>query len=96
MTERGGQSGCLPRAQPASAACPGSRPGGRWVAICGALSLLLFFVPLIAPLLQTGTLACAAFAAWRRSGRAPLLVAGAAAAMVGMALTLALQYVWVV
>jgi hypothetical protein len=62
----------------------------------GLLSLALFWMPLLAPLIQVTTLADLALA--RRRGpvdRLSLLIAGGGA-LAGMALFLALQYVWVI
>ena len=66
------------------------------VRILGALSLAVFFVPLIAPLIQAGTLV---YVLWtiRRGTIDRLSVAiGAGGAALGLALFLALQFAWIV
>jgi len=62
----------------------------------GALSLVLFWLPLWAPLLQVGTLAHALWCAWRGSADRLSVVVAAAGASLGFCLFLALQYIWIV
>jgi hypothetical protein len=62
----------------------------------GALSLLLFWLPLWAPLIQAATLAFTLRAAWRGSSDRLSIVAGAGGAALGFSLFLATQYVWIV
>lgn len=80
---------------PAAAQAPPRVPA-LCVRALGVLSLLLFFVPLVAPLVQGATLAYVLFAAWRGSLDRVSVVVGAAGAAVGFLLFLATEYVWVV
>ena len=64
--------------------------------LLGGLSLLLFWLPLLAPLLQIGTLAQALWCAWRGMGDRLSVTLAAAGATLGFCLFLALQYVWLV
>lgn len=69
----------------------------RWrLRLLGTLSAALFFVPLVAPLLQALTLADA-LAAARRGGTDRLSVAlGAGGAALGFVLFLLVEYVWII
>ena len=73
---------------------------GRTPRICalvlGALSLGLFFVPLVAPLLQAGTLIFVLGAAWRGTLDLRSVLIGTVGAAVGFLLFLALEFVWIV
>ena len=64
--------------------------------ILGALSLALFFVPLVAPLLQAGTLVFVLRAAWRGTLDLRSVLIGTVGASVGFLLFLALEFVWIV
>ncbi|HEV8702826.1 MAG TPA: hypothetical protein VGV60_16260 [Candidatus Polarisedimenticolia bacterium] len=64
--------------------------------ILGALSLALFFVPLIAPLLQAGTLVYVLRAAWRGTLDLRSVLIGTVGAALGFLLFLALEFVWIV
>jgi len=72
------------------------RRGRLALGLLGALSLLLFWLPLLAPLLQAGTLALALWRAWRGSADRLGVILAAAGAGLGFCLFLALQYVWLV
>ena len=73
---------------------------GRTPRICalvlGALSLGLFFVPLVAPLLQAGTLIFVLGAAWRGTLDLRSVLIGTVGAAVGFLLFRALEFVWIV
>jgi len=62
----------------------------------GVLSLGLFFVPLVTPLLQVGTLAYVLRAAWRGEIDRIGVVAGVTGGGLGLLLFLALQFLWIV
>ncbi|MBI1950826.1 MAG: hypothetical protein HYS34_05610 [Acidobacteria bacterium] len=64
--------------------------------VLGVLSLGLFFVPLVAPLLQAGTLVFVLRAAWRGALDLPSVLVGTGGAAVGFLLFLALEFVWIV
>ncbi len=64
--------------------------------VAGLLSLALFFVPLVAPFVQLMTLAFVAAAIRRRAIDTLSLVIGAGGALLGLALHLLTQYVWIV
>ena len=64
--------------------------------ILGVLSLGLFFIPLIAPLLQAGTLIFVLRAAWRGTLNLRSVLIGTVGAAVGFLLFLALEFVWIV
>ena len=66
------------------------------VLILGALSLGFFFVPLVAPLLQAGTLIFVLRAAWRGILDLPSVLIGTVGAAVGFLLFLALEFIWIV
>jgi hypothetical protein len=81
----------------ASAPAPARpRAAGRCARLLGALSLLLFFVPLVAPLVQAVTLAWVLAAAWRGSIDRVSVLLGAAGAALGFLLFLATEFVWIV
>jgi hypothetical protein len=73
---------------------------GRTPRLCalvlGALSLALFFVPLVGPLLQAGTLIFVLGAAWRGTLDLRSVLVGTVGASVGFLLFLALEFVWLV
>lgn len=90
MTDR--PRGEAPRSAPHARA----RVSGICACILGALSLGLFFVPLVAPLLQLGTLVFVLRAAWRGAlGHASVLI-GAGGAALGFLLFLALEFIWII
>jgi hypothetical protein len=62
----------------------------------GVLSLVLFFVPLIAPLVQAATLVYVFWKAWQGALDRTSVVVGALGAAVGLVLFLATEYVWIV
>lgn len=64
--------------------------------ILGALSLGLFFVPLVAPLLQAGTVVYVLWAAWHGSLDLRGVLIGTIGAAVGFLLFLATEFVWIV
>lgn len=64
--------------------------------VLGALSLGLFFVPLVSPLLQAGTLIFVLRAAWRGALDSRTVLIGTLASAVGFLLFLALEFVWIV
>lgn len=66
------------------------------VLILGALSLGLFFIPLVAPLLQAGTVVFVLCAAWRGSLDLRSVLIGTVGAAVGFLLFLATEFVWIV
>ena len=70
-------------------------PRARTV-ILGALSLALFFVPLVAPLLQAGTLIYVLGAGWRGTLDRWSVLFATVGAGVGFLLFLALEFVWIV
>jgi len=72
------------------------RAGRRRLLLLGACSLLLFWAPLLAPLIQGWTLLDAGLAL--RRGAADRLIAALAlsAALAGFTLFLAAEYLWVI
>ena len=62
----------------------------------GVIALLVFFVPLVAPLIQVGTLAYALGKAWRGSIDRTSVVVAVAGAGAGFLLYLATEYLWIV
>ena len=62
----------------------------------GALSLVVFFVPLVAPLVQAATLVYALSRAWKGSIDRTSLVVAAVGSAVGFLLFLATDYIWIV
>jgi hypothetical protein len=62
----------------------------------GVLSIALFFVPLVAPLVQGGTLVYALHRGWRGSLDRTSVIVAAAGAGLGFILFLATEYVWIV
>ena len=68
----------------------------RWARILGVLSLLVFFIPLIAPLVQAATLVYVLSAAWRGSLDRTSVIIGAAGAALGFVLFLATEVIWIV
>jgi len=78
-------------------ASSGRRPSPRALACAlGVVSLGLFFVPLLTPVLQIGTLAYVLRAAWRGEIDRIGVVAGVTGAGLGLLLFLALQLLWIV
>ena len=69
----------------------------RWrLRVLGVTSLVVFFVPLLAPFVQGWTLLETLYAAWRgRSDRLSLTL-GALGAVLGFALFLATEFAWVI
>ena len=82
----------------AGAAAPISprRRAALWVRLLGLLSAVLFFVPLIAPLLQGGTFTYVLYGAWRGTLDRTSVVVGAAGSALGFILFLATEYIWIV
>jgi hypothetical protein len=80
----------------------GGAEGGRRRALTilsralGLLSLGLFFVPLVTPFLQIGTLAYVLRRAWRGDIDRLSVIAGAGGAALGLILFLAVELVWIV
>jgi hypothetical protein len=76
---------------------PGTSAGvDRRLVVLGVLAALLFWVPIVAPFVQTLAAAEAGRAAWTgRAGRTGLLVA-ATGAILGFALFAMTQWVWIV
>ncbi|HKN47421.1 MAG TPA: hypothetical protein VJ144_05570 [Candidatus Polarisedimenticolia bacterium] len=68
----------------------------RRLRILGPVSILVFFVPLVAPLVQAITLGDALLAAWRGTADRLSVALAAAGAALGFALLLATEYLWVV
>ena len=64
--------------------------------LAGVLSLALFFVPLVAPFVQVATLVFVVAALRRGPLDRWTLVLGAGGALLGLALHLMTQYVWIV
>ena len=85
---------------PASAVPPAvrgdARAARRWARSLGLLSVVVFFVPLVAPLIQAGTLAYVLSAAWRGSLDRTSVIVGAAGSALGFVLFLATEYFWIV
>lgn len=67
-----------------------------WVRLLGLLSAILFFVPLVAPLLQGGTFAYVLWGAWRGTLDRTSVIVGAAGSALGFVLFLATEYIWIV
>jgi hypothetical protein len=80
----------------ASAPISRRRTGALWARLLGLLSVVLFFVPLVAPLLQGGTFAYVLYAAWRGTLDRTSVIVGAAGSALGFLLYLATEYIWVV
>jgi len=80
----------------------GRSEGGRLHAstivswVLGLLSLGLFFIPLVTPFLQIGTLAYVLRRAWHGEIDRLGVIAGAGGAALGLILFLALELVWIV
>ncbi|MGH9750260.1 MAG: hypothetical protein ACRD5D_02205 [Candidatus Polarisedimenticolia bacterium] len=68
----------------------------RGLRFLGVAAVLLFWVPLLAPLIQLAAFIEAVRAAWRGSARRSSLAIAAGGAGLGLALFLCLQYVWIV
>jgi hypothetical protein len=85
----------LPPATALSLSLPDRRARIR-LRILGSISVLVFFVPLVAPLVQLVTLADALRIAWRGSADRVSVAWGAGGAALGLLLFLATEYVWVV
>ncbi len=68
----------------------------RRLRILGVVSVAIFFVPLLAPLVQAATLADALHAAWRGSADRLSVACAAGGASLGFLLFLATEYLWVV
>ena len=87
-------------AGPASAGPPavpaGARAASLWARVLGVLSVLVFFVPLIAPLVQVGTLVFVLAAAWRGLLDRSSVIIGSGGAALGFVLFLATEYIWIV
>ena len=64
--------------------------------VLGVLSLVLFFVPLVAPLLQAVTMLFVLRAAWLGALDLPSVLTGTGGAAVGFLLFLALEFVWII
>ena len=64
--------------------------------VLGTLSLGLFFVPLVAPLLQAGTLMFVLREAWRGALDLRIVLFATVAAAVGFLLFLATEFIWIV
>ena len=81
----------LPRA-----ATRGARAAARWARALGVLSVIVFFVPLLAPLVQVGTLVYVLTASWHGSLDRTSVIIGAGGSALGFVLYLATEYVWIV
>ncbi len=81
----------VPAAAPAWA-----RATARRARALGVLSVVVFFLPLIAPLVQATTLVYVLAAAWRGSVDRISVIVGAAGAALGFVLFLATEYIWIV
>lgn len=90
MSDRAGTGARRPLPEPRA---PAPRIGA---CVLGVLSLGLCFVPLVAPLLQAGTLVFVLRAAWRGALDLSSLLVGAGGAALGFLLFLALEFVWVI
>ena len=79
---------------------PNRRTGARSAAlrarVLGVLSVAVFFVPLVAPLLQAVTFSYVLYAAWRGTLDRMSVIVGAAGSALGFVLYLATEYIWVV
>jgi hypothetical protein len=64
--------------------------------VLGTLSLGLFFVPLVAPLLQAGTLMFVLWKAWRGTLDFRIVLFATIGAGVGFLLFLATELIWIV
>ncbi len=73
-----------------------SRRVRRRLRILGLVSVAIFFVPLIAPLVQAAAMADAFRAAWRGSADRLSVACAAGGAALGFLLFLATEYLWVV
>lgn len=73
-----------------------SRRVRRRLRILGLVSVAIFFVPLIAPLVQAAAMADALRAAWRGSADRLSVACAAGGAALGFLLFLATEYLWVV
>ena len=73
-----------------------SRVASRCVRIVGVLSVALFFVPLVAPLLQGATFVYVLYGAWRGTLDRTSVIVGAAGSALGFVLFLATEYIWIV
>ena len=62
----------------------------------GVLSVLLFFVPLVAPLVQGATLVYVLSRGWRGSLDRTSMILAASGAALGFVLFLATEYLWIV
>ncbi|HKB08557.1 MAG TPA: hypothetical protein VKF61_09790 [Candidatus Polarisedimenticolia bacterium] len=80
----------------ASAPISRRRGAALWAWLLGLLSVVLFFVPLIAPLLQGGTFAYVLYGAWRGKLDRTSVIVGAAGSALGFVLFLATEYIWIV
>lgn len=74
----------------------GARASRNCALVLGALSLGLFFVPLVAPLLQAGTLMFVLREAWRGTLDFRIVLFASAGAAAGFLLFLATEFVWIV
>ncbi len=69
----------------------------RWrLLVLGAASLMLFWAPLLAPLIQGWTLLDSSLALRRRDASWRIAAFALGAALAGLALFLATEYLWVV
>ncbi len=73
-----------------------ARASAAWARALGVLSVVLFFVPLVAPLVQAMTIVYVLRAAWRGSLDRTSVIVGAAGAALGFVLFLATEYIWIV
>jgi len=74
----------------------GARAASRRARVLGFLSILVFFVPLIAPLVQIGTLVFVLTVAWRGLLDRTSVILGSGGAALGFVLFLATEYLWIV
>jgi len=72
------------------------RRARRRLRILGAISVVIFFVPLVPPLVQAATLLDALRAAWRGSADRLSVACAAGGAALGFLLFLATEFLWVV
>jgi len=75
---------------------PRARAAVLWARVLGVVSVVLFFVPLIAPLVQAVTFVYVLFAASRGSPDRISVIVGAGGSAMGFVLFLATECLWVI